>query len=281
MTLVRDISIVLIIAVVLFFVISHFFLRTNIIWDEIVQGTTGAGGLTSLQITYGGSSSDPIPLPFTGQGTLPTIYDLVKKCGNTSLIIPNKAFPPVMTSNIMFTIWFFIDDYAPNLGACKYIASLVGEDSGNYSPSLIMFLTPYNNTFGIAINTQNSSSPTPDLHFYYIENIPLQKWNCVTLSIVDRTLDVYLEGKLVNSFILEGFYSIKNHTSLYIGNNANNSFAGFITRARYDNGGVNPQQAYEIYKDGIKTSFAGDFLNKYRLKVGLYEYNNRVGGFTV
>lgn len=275
MTLVRDISIVLIIAVVLFFVISHFFLRTNIIWDEIVQGLTGQGGHSN--IGYSGSDANT-----TISNMSTTVKKLINACGQTSLIVPNSAFPPVMTSNIMFTIWFFIDDYTQNLGQAKYVCSLIGEQGGSqYSPSLIVFLTPYNNNLGIALRTQNSSSSSETFNFYFIDNIPLQKWNCLTLSIIDRTLDVYLEGKLVNSYILEGFYSIKNNTSLYIGNNSNQNFAGFITRARYDNGGVNPQQAYEIYKDGIKTSFAGDFLNRYRLKVGLYEYNNRVGGFTV
>ena len=293
MSLIKNIFIVLVVAVILFLLINHFFLRSNIIWDEIQQGQTSGGGTTTSGIqssqidttsaNSGIVSGATVPLPFMSSnfGTGSTsLSDFISKSGETGLVVPNSAFPSIMTSNIMFSIWFFIDDYTANLTSNKYICSLIGTDSGLFSPTLILFLTPYNNNFGIAIRTQNSSGSS-SINFYYIENIPIQKWNCVILSIVDRTLDVYLDGKLVNSFILEGFYSIRNQTSLYVGNNTDSYFTGFITRARYDNGGANPQQAYSIYKEGIKTSFAGDFLNKYRLKVGLYEYNNRVGGFTI
>ena len=92
---------------------------------------------------------------------------------------------------------------------------------------------------------------------------------------------IYLDGKLVNSFILAGFYLPVPDTSLYIGNNKDQYFNGFITRARFDNGGVNPQQAYSIYREGINTSFAGNFLDRYRIKVGLYEYTDRIGGFQI
>ena len=43
---------------------------------------------------------------------------------------------------------------------------------------------------------------------------------------------IYLDGKLVNSFILAGFYLPVPDTSLYIGNNKDQYFNGFITRAR-------------------------------------------------
>ena len=265
MALTQNILIVLAIAVILFLVINHFFLRTNIIWDDLVQGKT---------------SGQSAPIVLSSSLLSATSNDLTG-CANTGLIVPNSAFPPLMTSNIMFSIWFFIDDYTQNLDKNKYICSLIGTDSDGFSPTLIMYLTPYNNNLSIAISTRNSSDGNLQLNIYQIDNIPLQKWNCVTLSIIDRTLDVYLEGKLVNSYILEGFYATKPHTSLYVGNNTDSFLTGYITRARYDNGGVNPQQAYSIYKEGINSSFAGDFFNKYRLKVGLYEYNNQLGGFTI
>lgn len=284
MSLIKNIFIVLVVAVILFLVINHFFLRSNIIWDDIVQGLTSSGGLDPNLISRSadGLTGGTVPLPFMSSNfsSETSLSDFVGNAGQTGLIVPNSAFPTIMTSNIMFSIWFFIDDYTQNLGNNKYICSLIGNNSGAFNPSLVLFLTPNNNNFGIAIRTQNTSG-SASLNFYYIENIPLQKWNCVILSVVDRTLDVYLDGKLVNSFILEGFYTTLPQTSLYVGNNTDSYFTGFVTRARYDNGGANPQQAYSIYKEGIRTSFAGDFLNKYRLKVGLYEYNNRVGGFTV
>ena len=289
MSLIKNILLVAVIGVLLFFIINHFFLRSNIIWDNMSRGLTEAGSQPNIRVDeniYTGVisvSNDPIP-PSTLQSALTnstTILELAQNSGSTGLIVPNSAFPTVIGSNFMFSIWFFIDDYTQNIDNYKYIGTLIGTENGKFAPTLFTFLTPNTNNLGIGILTQSSSSNTASVNFYYVENIPLQRWNCLIISVVDRTMDVYLEGKLVNSFILASFYVPRSNTSLYVGNNSNNFFNGFITRARYANGGVNPQEAYSIYKEGINTSFAGDFLNRYRLKVGLYEYNKQVGGFSI
>ncbi len=278
MTLIKNIFIVLVVAVLLIVIINTFVIRTNIIWDDLVQGQTGQGGVPSSEWI---TSSSNISIPSPSVNSKVTISKLVQDSGKTGLIVPNSAFPNIMASNFMFSIWFFIDDLTENLGQIKYIASTIGILSSKFAPTLMTFLSEYNNNLGIGVRTQTSDTDSGQLNFYYIENIPLQKWNCLIISVVNRTMDVYLDGKLINSFILQGFFIPAPQTSLYVGGNNNNYFSGFITRARIDNGGVNPQEAYSIYKEGIRTSYAGDFLNKYRLKVGLYEYNNKVGGFTV
>jgi hypothetical protein len=131
---------------------------------------------------------------------------------------------------------------------------------------------------------------------YKIPNISVQKWNNLTLSIDTRTLDVYLDGKLRNSFIMHGlynnFYSTSEKKNIYIGNMAqgtsaanneglNSGFEGFITRIRYENDSINPQEAYNIYKEGIDKSLAKSLFNKYRLKVSFLEYNTEKGSFEI
>ena len=270
MGLIKNILIVLLIAVLLILIINNFLLRTNIIWDDIVQGFTEPGGLTEQQRNTITPVFTTAIIPFPSQLRIPSnntsLQDLARAVGQTGLIVPNSAFPTTIGSNFMFSLWFFIDDYTENLANIKYIGSLMGLNGGQFMPTLITFLTPFNNNLGIAVVTQTSSS-NQQVNFYYIENIPLQRWNCLIISVVDRTMDVYLDGKLVNSFILAGFYTPVSQTALYIGNNTNKFLNGFITRARYDNGGVNPQQAYSIYREGINTSFAGNFLDRYRIKV--------------
>ena len=278
MSLIKNIFIAVIVCVLLILIINNFLLRTNIIWDNIVQGQTQSGGLEG-QSRPQNTGESVIHIP--GSNNI-DLNDLVSYSGNTSLIVPNSAFPSSIGSNFMFTIWFFIDDFTANINYSKYIATFMGYNNLSNYPTLITFLTPFNNNLGIAIRTQTGSgSGNNELNLYFIENIPLQRWNCLIISVVDRTMDVYLDGKLVNSFILAGFYVPKPETRLFIGNNDNRFFNGFITRARYANGGVNPQQAFSIYREGINTSFAGNFLNRFRIKVGLYEYNDRVGGFSI
>ena len=284
MNLFAIIFIILIITVIVILVLNHFFLKSNIIWDDLVKAQTGEGGLSNMNPSTSTYSDDPV-LPsnglisYTTENT-DTINNLAKNSGKTGLIVPNSAFPTILGSNFMFSIWFFIDDYNENISSCKYISSIIGILNGDLSPSLITFLTPGTNNLGIGILTSHSAQS--QMNFYFIENIPLQKWNCLIISVTDRTMDIYLEGKLINSYILQNFSIPLPKSSMYIGSSDNKYyFNGFITRARYQNNGVNPEEAYSIYKEGISTSFTGDFLNKYRLKVGLYEYQNKVGGFTI
>ena len=49
MSIIKNIFIVLLVAVLLILIINNFLLRTNIIWDDIVQGQTDAGGLTAQE----------------------------------------------------------------------------------------------------------------------------------------------------------------------------------------------------------------------------------------
>ena len=97
-------------------------------------------------------------------------------------------------------------------------------------------------------------------------------------------MDVYLDGKLRNSFILhQPYQNIKENKNIYLGKHSSHSpgFKGFITRVRYEPNSINPKEAYNIYKDGIDSSLAKTMFNKYRLKVSFLEYNNERGSFTI
>jgi hypothetical protein len=148
-------------------------------------------------------------------------------------------------------------------------------------------LDKYENNLFIDLESYLDKKQTSGTNFtrYKIPNIPVQKWNNLTISIDTRTLDVYLDGKLRNSFIMHGFYKnyYDNSTkkNIYIGNMGTNNigFAGFITRIRYVGYSINPQEAYNIYKEGISSSLATTIFNKYSLKVSFLEYNKEKGSF--
>ena len=71
--------------------------------------------------------------------------------------------------------------------------------------------------------------------------------------------------------------------NLYLGNlgTPNIGFEGFITRVRYQPQAINPQEAYNIYKEGINASLANSLYNKYGLKVSFLEYNKERGSFVI
>lgn len=247
------------------------------------------------------------------------IYDLMcdakrQATANSSNVIKNEDLNENNTSNFMLSVWFYIDNWGNEIGNEKNIlylatnidAQTVSELQGNLSglstkvkkenmnteiyKNLNICLDKFENNLFVDVETYPDSSTISDTEStftrYKISNIPVQKWNCLTLCIDTRTMDVYLDGKLVNSFILHGLYKnvYENYTkkNMYLGNIGNNSgFEGFITRIRYDPYALNPEEVYKIYKEGIDQSLARSLFNKYKLKVSFLEYNKSIGELSI
>jgi hypothetical protein len=122
---------------------------------------------------------------------------------------------------------------------------------------------------------------TTSITEYVIPNVEVQKWNCLTISVDTRTMDVYLNGKLVNSYVLPGVYKPNSDNNIFIGNIESGGFGGFVTRFRYINRDISPEESYAIYKEGINASDLGNLFNKYRLKVSFLEYDTPRASFTI
>lgn len=239
--------------------------------------------------------------------------------GTSTNAIPNKDLKEENSSNFMLSVWFYIDDWGTSMGEEKNILFMAkNPDVKNIDGltnltgitktsncmtnvndisyrNLNICLDKYDNNLLIDIETygENKCKDTPQstnatlnsiVTRHKISNIPLQKWNCLILSVDTKTFDVYLDGKLRNSFILDGTYnSSGSKKNIYLGNVINGvpGFEGFITRVRYEPNPINPQQAYKIYKDGINASLANSLFNQYSLKVSFLEFNKEKGSFTI
>lgn len=293
----KVINLVLIILLVLLiiFLLSRFFFVSDIIFDMLCD-------------------ADKTPSSTTTTGNLARYFS-----GNKNIIF-NKDINENNTSNFMLSVWFYIDNWGQNISENKnilYLASrantnvineftntsLLGlstkyekdnNDQNTYK-NLHISLDKYNNDLFIDIETypDNSSGTNIDLVYtrYVIKNIAIQKWNCLTLSVDNKTLDVYLDGKLRNSFILHGIYkgdvASEEEKNIYLGKIGESSsvpnvgFEGYITRIRYQANGISPKEAYDIYKKGINASHSKAFYNKYGLKVSFMEYNDEKSSFTI
>jgi hypothetical protein len=227
-------------------------------------------------------------------------------------IIANKDFNENNTSNFMISTWFFVDNWGNEISNEKnilYISTspnsktpddlknkLVGISSSVEAlnnpatpyKNLAISLDKYENNLLIDIETYSYSTENKTTYTrYLIKNIPIQKWNNITVSVDTKTMDVYLDGKLRNSFILHGIYKNKyennGQKNIYLGNlgGSNIGFEGYITRVRYQPNSINPQEAYNIYKNGISTSLAKTMYNKYSLKVSFIEHDKEHSSFTI
>ena len=193
-----------------------------------------------------------------------------------------------ISSNFAWSIWFYVNEWNQSYGEMKRLfyqsdAPLGGGlHIGESPPNIAVALDPYENNMSLWLNTYKSAGASSyskewEGNEFIIRNIDLQKWVNLIISVDGRTLDIYLHGKLVQTYVLPNTAYVKNE-NVYIGaNNQASTFDGHIARLQYFANSLNTQQAYNIYRDGIDSNLVSDFFNKYKLKIQFLEYNTPVG----
>ena len=99
------------------------------------------------------------------------------------------------------------------------------------------------------------------------------------ISLYGRSLDVYLDGKLVKTCVLPGPAKVYANQPVYV--TPAGGFSGFTSNIRYWTTAKNPQEAYNIYKEGYGGSSLGNLFNKYRIKVAFLDDNVEKGSFEI
>jgi len=103
-----------------------------------------------------------------------------------------------------------------------------------------------------------------------VENINIQKWVNVIVTFNNRTLDVYINGKLVKSKPFDNIIINGGEYQNDILITPDGGFGGFISKVQYYPFFITPAKAWSIYKGGFGDAFASA-LNKYNLAVSFYE----------
>ena len=124
-----------------------------------------------------------------------------------------------------------------------------------------------------------SDATTANIMPCTIENVPIQKWTNIVISLYGSTLDTYLNGKLVRTCVLPGVPKVDNNADIFV--TPGGGFSGWTTSFKYWSDASNPQEVYNIYKAGFGGSILGNLFNKYRLKFAVVKDNKEVGGFAI
>ena len=103
-----------------------------------------------------------------------------------------------------------------------------------------------------------------------ISDFPLQKWVNLIISFNGSAMDVYVDGKLVKSCVVDGGSKLGETTSIVLGDATKkppNHDVGFITNVKLKSSPIAPQEAWDIYSQGFGGSPWSDILNKYKVKL--------------
>lgn len=165
------------------------------------------------------------------------------------------------SSNYAYSAWFYIDDWSYRYGEPKIILGRLDGDL-EPSPSIVLGAIENNLTIQTTVYPSSSTTTAGSTHSCNVANVPIQKWVNVIISLYGRTLDVYIDGKLVRTCVLPGVAKIANNAPVYI--TPMGGFSGYTSNVNYYNDALNPQEAYNIYRDG----YGGSGINfPYSVKV--------------
>jgi len=198
-----------------------------------------------------------------------------------ALTISASSLPSGATANYTFSIWFFVNEWNYRYGEEKVIYQRA-DPNGDPAPKVSLDKTT--NTLNVSLATYPTSSssstvvPAGKINICGIESVPIQKWTNFIMTLNNRALDLYLDGKLVKTCVLPGVPKLNPSSNIDVC--PQGGFSGFISNFSYIANAVNPSQAYDIYKQGYGGGSAlGNFFNKYRVKIAFVEENKEVNSF--
>ena len=173
------------------------------------------------------------------------------------------------SGNFSYSIWFYVNDWNYKYGETKVIFGKVNKTSSDgiknislLEPCPIVTLDPIQNNLTVSVTCY------PEIvHKCEIVNIPIQRWVNLFVSVYGRSLDVYLDGKLVRTCILPGIAKVPQDVPIYV--TPNGGFSGWTSRFQYWDTPSDPQFAWDIYKKGYSGSMFGNLFGKYKIKLTL------------
>jgi len=188
-------------------------------------------------------------------------------------------------SNFTYSIWFFIDDWNYRFGESKVIFGRMASGTGEKQPCPSVTLAPIQNNIVVSLAVFPNLDETPEdgsnyiVHNCGISNVPIQRWCNFFLSVYGRTLDLYLDGKLVRTCVLPGVAKIDPDAPVYV--TPMGGFSGWTTRFQYWPDASNPQKAWDVYKVGYGGSLLGSLFRKYTIKVAIMEGDNETSSLQI
>ena len=202
---------------------------------------------------------------FSGPTSLSAFAD-----AKTELVIPATSLPTGASVNYAYSIWFYLDDWSYRYGSEKIIFC-----RGNTKLMPGVVFSPIENDLTIKVAMTN----TEELFSCKVQNIPIQKWTNLIVTLNNRSLDTYINGKLVKTCILPSPAYVDPASAVYLTPLA--GFSGYTSRFNYWNDAINPQQAWNIYKNGPGGNMFSNFFNQYKLQLSFLKGNNVEASLTI
>jgi hypothetical protein len=198
------------------------------------------------------------------------------------------------TSNFAYSIWFYVNDWNYRYGEPKVIFGRMGAKSASgkgsvpgvsgLDPCPAVVLDAVENNVSVSIGCYPGADQAPTtqgsntvVHTCSVSNVPIQKWVNLVVSVYGRTMDLYIDGKLVRTCLLPGVANVNNNSDIYI--TPSGGFKGWTSKLQYFPNPLNPQEVWNIYTRGYG-GWSNTF-NAYQVQISLVENGTTQSSLTI
>jgi hypothetical protein len=159
--------------------------------------------------------------------------------------LKDKSFPVKNSDEgleFSYSVWIYIQDWTRGWKNIFVKGDKTDGASTNSARAPGLWLYPDTNALHARINTFASPNEGCD-----IKNIPLQKWVHIAYILNNRTVDIYIDGKLERSCVLRGVPKLNDDPVRVCDNGG---FFGKISNLVYFRYAMKPDEVYKIYASG-------------------------------
>jgi hypothetical protein len=196
----------------------------------------------SRGLSPSGGSSDQVPEPVDGR---------------SGKVIPASQVPLGVASDYGLQFWMYIKDWDTGFGKEKQV--LIRSDPANaaiINPRVS--LHPTDNSLNVTVSVfSNEPQAAPagaevgasgDNFTCTVENVPLQAWFSVSVTVFQRNLDIYINGRLVKSCVLPGVPR-PAVGDITLGSKTE-GFSGTLCTLKNFSNGLTPEDAKDFFEAG-------------------------------
>jgi hypothetical protein len=181
----------------------------------------------------------------------------------TRYTINSKEFDAPSSIRYYYEAWILINANMPTDKEHVLFNRGVNFVVGLKGSTLTIYCESDDATSRGTISSSGVYSPiTSTMSFEVTKQFPFQKWAHLVLNVDGRTIDAYVDGKLIRSTTVDKTMKIVSDDSITIGNSYTE---GKITRFRRTGGSISPQGVYNSYMIGSGESMSA---SDYGIKIG-------------
>ena len=226
--------------------------------DGLPARTTGAGK------TYSGTQ---VPMIYPGGEYSISTWIYVTNWGAGGSTGKNKPFLVLSNGPTTATLIMYLGQNINKLG----IRVSDSSRTLNQIPITTVSSTDFINGTGTASTRYSDTDGMPACD---IESVDIQRWVNITVVMMGKTVDVYIDGKLSRSSVLPGLFYADTTSVPTLTLGSANGFGGLIGLTRAANLAYTPDRVYANYQEGPFAGFSWSSLDLSQYVLSLTKNNS-------